>query len=79
MSQSEISSGFTIQNQLSSRHPAIHVTDIDYADDLAVLDNTDNGLQETTYLIAQKCSEGGLIINVKNTKCMNILPQTAVI
>ena len=72
MISKSVSGGFTLQKRLSSRIPAKYVTDADYADDLAVLDDSKDGLQESTNAIADYCSLGGLTINVKKTKCMNI-------
>ena len=46
--------------------------DSDYADDLAVMDNTEEGLQESTDLIAYYTSHAGLKINAKKTQCMAI-------
>ena len=39
--------------------------DTDYADDMAVMDNTEGGLQESTDLIARYSSYAGLKINAK--------------
>ena len=45
-------------------------TDYNYADDMAVMDNTEGGLQESTELIAHYSSYAGLKINTKKTQCM---------
>ena len=50
--------------------PPVNVTDLDYADDMTTLDNSKEGLQETTDLLAHYSSYGGLDINVKKTKSM---------
>ena len=44
--------------------------DTDYTDDMAVIDNTEDGLQESTDLIAHYRSYAGLKINAKKTQCM---------
>ena len=46
------------------------VMDTDYADDMAVMDNTEGRLQESTDLIAHYSSYAGLKINAKKTQCM---------
>ena len=35
-----VSQGAVLQKRLSSRYPAVNISDIDYADDLGALDNT---------------------------------------
>ena len=58
----------------SSRVEAKHILDTDYADDMALLDNTKEGLQETTdLLILSKYSAyAELKINAGKTKCMAV-------
>ena len=46
--------------------------DIDYADDQALLDDTKEGLQETTDLLGKFCEYSGLFINVDKTKSMAV-------
>ena len=70
INEKEISKGLTLQKRLSSRKPAKHVTDADYADDIVVLDDNECGLQETTNKIAELGKEAGLYIGVSKTKCM---------
>ena len=48
------------------------ILDTDYADDMAILDNSRDGLQESTDLLAHYCSYAGLRINAKKTQCMAI-------
>ena len=45
------------------------VLDTDYADDMAILDNSRDGLQD---LLAHYCSYAGLRIKAKKTQCMAI-------
>ena len=40
----------------------------DYADDMAIMDNSRDGLQESTDLLAHYSSHAGLKINAKKTK-----------
>ena len=48
------------------------VLDTDYADDMAIMDNSRDGLQESTNLLAHYSSYAGLKINAKKTKCMAV-------
>ena len=50
--------------------------DTDYADDMATLDNINNGLQESTDLLSKHCSYGGLKINASKTKTMAFSKNT---
>ena len=45
-----------------------NVMDVDYADDQALLDDTKEGLQETTDLLGKLCEYSGLFINVDKTR-----------
>ena len=46
------------------------ILDTDYADDMAVLDNSKHGLQESTDLLCKYTLYAGLKVNVPKTKCM---------
>ncbi|KAL5252017.1 hypothetical protein ACHWQZ_G014984 [Mnemiopsis leidyi] len=48
------------------------ILDTDYADDMAILDNSGEGLQESTDLLAHYSSYAGLKINAKKTQCMAV-------
>ena len=72
MEERHISQGFLLQKRRSSRHPAIHITDLDYADDIAVLDSSKDGLQEATTKISNFGREAGLCIHSKKTNTMVI-------
>ena len=72
MNEKTVSKGFMLQKRLSSRKPEKHITDADYADDIAVLDSSEAGLQETTTNIAIKGGEAGLKISVPKTHTMCI-------
>jgi len=67
-----VSRGAVLQKRQSSRFPEVTISDIDYADDLGALDNTKEGLQETTDNIAKFAAYGGLRLNVAKTKTMSI-------
>ena len=51
--------------------------DTDYADDMAVLDDTKDGLQESTDLLSTYASLAGLKINAKKTECMAVGKKTS--
>ena len=58
--------GLTLSKSRSRRHPAVKLTDVDYADDLAII--SDNLTDGTILLhqLEQATSEIGLYINAKN-------------
>ena len=72
MTEKTTSKGLTLQRRLSSRCPEKHVTDINYSDDLGVLDDSKEGLQESIDKILKHGRKAGLQINVKKTKVMSI-------
>ena len=59
--------GFEVQPRKSSRHPAIHVTDLDFADDLAIVTEDVQHGQELLRALEDAAAEVGLIINCKKT------------
>ena len=71
-----LSKGLTLQQRQSSRHPENCVMDLDYVDDIAALDNTAEGLQETTDNIAKYCAFGGLKMNARKTETMVVVKDT---
>ena len=70
--QKFISKGVTLQCE-SSRVEEKHILDTDYVDDMALLDNTEEGLQETTDLVCKYSAYAGLKINAGKTKCMAVI------
>ena len=62
--------GFEVQPRKSSRHPAIHVTDLDFADDLAIVTEDVQHAQELLRALEDAAAEVGLIINCKKTKVL---------
>ena len=57
--------GFTLQEPRSRRYPAVKITDVDYADDLAVLTNNIQDAMTLLHKIEEAASEIGLYINAK--------------
>jgi len=53
-----------------------NVTDLDFADDIVLIDETAEQLQRLTNSVASCAKEIGLDINVRKTKCMKIDPCT---
>ena len=64
--------GLTLEERRSSRHPAKHMTDIDFADDLALLANTIEEAEKLLHHIELAAREVGLHINAKKTEYMSI-------
>ena len=64
--------GLTLEERRSSRHPAKHMTDIDFADDLALLSNTIEEAEKLLHHIELAAREVGLHINAKKTEYMSI-------
>ena len=64
-----ISHGVVLQKKSKGVEEKV-VLDIDYADDMAILDNLRDGVQESTDLLAHYCSYADL--RIKKTRCMAI-------
>ena len=64
--------GFTISKRKSRRYPAKHITDIDYADDLALLSNSMKDAEKLLHYVEDAASVIGLHINAKKTKCLRL-------
>ena len=74
-----VSHGAGFQRSISPLVDDITVLDTEYADDMAVLDNSKEGLQlqETTDLLCMNAAQGGLRINGKKTEAMVIGKATS--
>ena len=62
--------GFEVQPRKLSLHPAIHVTDLDFADDLAIVTEDVQHAKELLRALEDAAAEVGLIINCKKTKVL---------
>ena len=71
-----ITHGAVLQKSCTCSHEEINLLDVDYADDMALLDNSKDGLQETTDLLYKYAAQAGLRINVKKTEVMTIGKDT---
>lgn len=68
-----IGKGLVLHKATSSEEDDITILDTDYADDMAVLDNSKLGLQETTDLLCKYSAyNSGLKVNASKTKTMAI-------
>ena len=71
-----ITHGAVLQKSSTSSHEEINLLDVDYADDMVLLDNSMDGFQETTDLFCKYAAQAGLRINVKKTEVMAIGKDT---
>ena len=70
------SQGLTLQRQLTSHCPEKHVTDSNYIDDLGVLDDSENGLQQSGKILKHS-RKVDFQINVKKAKVTSIGKNTS--
>ena len=59
--------GFTLTQRRSRRYPALHITDIDYADDIAVTTNIMKDANTLLHQIKETADDIGLEINSDKT------------
>ena len=64
--------GLTLKRRQSSRHPAVFLTDLDFADDIALLSDTIKGAQALLSALECAAKEVGLLINQSKTKSLVI-------
>ena len=55
------SDGLTLKRRRSSRHPAVVLPDLDYADDIALLENTIKSAQDLLNRVEKACQDVGFI------------------
>ena len=60
--------GFRLHRRRSSRVPAVHITDLDFADDLAVLVEEMDQAQKALEALEQEAGKVGLVCNAKKTE-----------
>ena len=65
--------GFTLVEYKSRRHPAVKITDADYADDLAIISDYLSDSSALLHKLEEAASEIGLYVNAKKTEfiCYN--------
>ena len=64
--------GIQLKRRQSRRYPEVRETDFDYADDLALIDETVGGLQEQTDSLTKIAAMTGLKVSLEKTKVMNV-------
>ena len=64
--------GFTLKRQRSRRCPAQTLSDLDYADDIALLDNSIKDAQDLLIRVETACQAIGLYLNSPKTKYMHL-------
>ncbi|XP_072049983.1 craniofacial development protein 2-like [Amphiura filiformis] len=70
--------GFTVNPRRSRRVGPLCVTDLDFADDIALISDTASQAQELLEMIEKAALRVGLHMNTKKTKCMVFNQQTEV-
>ncbi|KAL5268072.1 hypothetical protein ACHWQZ_G004953 [Mnemiopsis leidyi] len=64
--------GFTVHPRKSSRHPAVKVTDVDFADDLALTTDTAAEAQDLLHSVEFAANSIGLHLNESKTKYIGV-------
>ena len=69
--------GFTLRKRRSRRVPSITMTDLDFADDIALLSNSIEQARKLLHNVEIECKKVGLSLNAKKTKSMyfNVDPE----
>ena len=70
--------GLTLQTANGRRHPAVNITDADYADDLALLSNTIKGAEQLLHHLEEAAANIGLSVNAKKTEFISYNEQGAI-
>ena len=70
--------GLTLKRRYSSRYPAEVLPDLDYADDIALLENSIQTAQDLLNRVEKACQDIGLFLNVSKTKYMHLNPSSDV-
>ena len=63
--------GFTLTKTKSRRHPAVKLTDADYADDLALISDKCSNAEKMLHLLEYAAEKVGLKVNAKKTEYIN--------
>ena len=67
--------GIVLERRRSSRYRQYRLSDLDFADDITLIDDTVERLQHANSLLEEKGSKVGLTINSKKTKVMSVSKQ----
>ena len=68
--------GLTLTRRRSRRFPAVRLADLDYADDIALLENSITDAQSLLLKVEKACLAIGLTLNASKTKYMHINAST---
>ena len=63
--------GYQLQPKKDSRHPAKHLTDTDFADDIALISQSLEHVQDLLQSLEQASNGVGLYLNETKTECLN--------
>ena len=66
------SDGLTLKRRRSSRHPAVVLPDLNYADDIALLENSIKSAQDLLIHVKKASEDVGLFLNAPKTKYMHL-------
>ena len=69
--------GITLIPRRSSRYPEVRFSDLDYADDIALFEESDSRMAETTEAIRTTAGKLGLHMSFKKTELMSIGKSTS--
>ena len=67
--------GLTLTRRRSSRHPASHLSDLDYADDIALFADTIQEAELLLHKVENASKSTGLFLNPSKTKYIHINPS----
>ena len=68
------SDGLTLKHHRSFHHPAVVLPDLDYADDIALFENSIKSAQDLLICVEKACQDVGLFLNAPKTKYMHLNP-----
>ena len=71
-----ISDGLTLKPRRNSRYPAEKLADLDYADDIALLEDCIEAAQDLLKRVENAYQEVGLHLNASKTKYMHLNPSS---
>ena len=70
-------SGLTLIPRRSSRYPEVKLADLDYADDIALFEESETKMAETTEAIRATAGKLGLQMSFKKTEILPIQHQSS--
>ena len=70
--------GLVLKRSRSRRHPAQVLSDLDYADDIALIENNVAAAQDLLIRVEKACQDIGLFLNAPKTKYMHVNPSSTI-